>query len=255
MAREWRLIVDGAVDGAMNMGIDEALLESVANGGPPTLRIYRWDRPTVSLGRFQRLADVAPAVRAREGVPVVRRPTGGRGVLHGREVTYSVAATVHDGVPRGTAASYAHLCEGLTSAFRLLGVPAELTRRDRGARSGACYLHATRADLSLGAAKLSGSAQVWRRDAVLQHGSVVIERDVALEAALFRLDGPAEARLAVAAVGLAEVLGETPGPEQVERALVEGFGAGLGVAFTPGELTADERERAARRAVDAACDV
>ncbi len=85
---------------------------------------------------------------------MVRRPTGGRGVLHDDEVTYSVVAGVDDGIPRGTSASYDVLCGGLASAYSRLGVDAALTARPRGSSdSAACYLHATRADLSLGTAE------------------------------------------------------------------------------------------------------
>jgi lipoate-protein ligase A len=181
----WRLLLDGACDGRRNMAVDEALLRSRAHGGPPTLRLYRWRVPTLSLGRFQRLGDVDFDACARFGVDVVRRVTGGRGVLHDDELTYSVVAAEADGLPRGVSASYRHLGSALLRSYRLLGVDAEIAAGSaKGRGNGACYLAATQADLSLAGSKLSGSAQVWRDGACLQHGSFVVSRDVPREAAV-----------------------------------------------------------------------
>ena len=238
----WRLILDGPADGAWNMAVDRAVLVAHEAGAvPPTLRLYSWERPTVSLGRFQNAEDVDRAVAEAHGVAVCRRPTGGRGVLHDDEVTYAVVAGVRDGLPRGVSASYRELCGALVEAYRALGVAAELTARTRGERdSGACYLHATPADLSLGAAKLSGSAQVWLRESCLQHGSFVVSRDASLEAALFGLgDGGARA-LSRAATTLLEATGSRPDAAAVRDAVVEGFGRWFGVDLEPGELTAAE---------------
>jgi len=241
-ARPWRLVIDGPVEGATNMALDRAVLMARAAGGsPPTLRLYRWEVPTVTLGRFQPLEQVDLEACARRGFDVVRRPTGGRGVLHDEELTYSVVAGVADGVPRGTAASYRHLSRALAEAYRSLGVPAEITARQRGAKgAGACYLHATQADLSLGAAKLSGSAQVWKGDAVLQHGSFVFSRDVAAEAEVFRLDDAAVVALTQGTQTLDGALGRRPPLDEVARAVVQAFERALGIDLQPGVLTHDE---------------
>lgn len=239
----WRLVVDEApADGAGNMALDRALLESHAAGqAPPTLRLYRWVRPTVTLGRFQDAATVDAAYCAREGIDVVRRATGGRGVLHDDELTYSVVAGVSDGVPRGVAASYRRLCAALLEAYRALGVPAQITARPRGHRgSGACYLHATQADLSIGAAKLSGSAQVWLRDSVLQHGSFVRTRDVGREARAFMLDDDAARSLSTAAASLEDLLGVAPDYGRIQEAVVTGFERALGISLVPGRPTTAE---------------
>lgn len=244
----WRLVVDGRVDGATNMATDRAVLVAHAAGeAPPTLRLYRWRVPTVTLGRFQPLDQVDLHACERRGFDVVRRPTGGRGVLHDDELTYSVVAGVSQGVPRGTAASYRHLSAALAEAYRLLGVPAALTARSRGrAGAGACYLHATPADLSLGAAKLSGSAQVWKGDSVLQHGSFVRSRDVAAEAEVFGLDATGQAALARDTATLEGALGEPPGIEEIADAVAGAFASVLGVDMEPGRLTAGEQAAAAR---------
>lgn len=228
------------------MALDRAVLRAHAAGEtPPTLRLYRWRVPTVTLGRFQDVADVDLELCRERGFDVVRRPTGGRGVLHDDELTYSIVAGTRDGVPRGVSASYRYLCAALAEAYARLGVAAELTSRPRGeAASGACYLHSTHADLSLGAAKLSGSAQVWDRDSVLQHGSFVRSRRADVEARIFRLDDRAKARLSAGTATLEDALGTPPGVEVIERAVVEAVEACLDVRLVEGALTRREREDA-----------
>lgn len=244
--RPWRLILDGAGDGAWNMAVDRALLDSYEAGeAGPTLRLYGWNRPTVSLGRFQPVEDVSAEACERYGIALCRRPTGGRGVLHADEVTYSMVTGVRDGLPRGTSASYRWLCQALVSAYRELGVPASLTARERGPKgSGACYLHSTAADLSLGVAKLSGSAQVWAKDACLQHGSFVISRDVEREAAVFGLDAEAAAALAVSTATIEASLGRRPEEAELQRLLLLGLGDGIGAELVSGELSAAESSQA-----------
>ena len=242
----WRLIIDGPADGAWNMAVDRAMLEALESGeAPPTLRLYRWKGPTVSIGRFQDPSDVDLGLCATRGIEVCRRPTGGRGVLHDDELTYAVVAGVADGLPPGVGASYRALCGALVAAYRYLGVPAELTPRPRGnPGAGACYLHATAADISLGIAKLSGSAQVWHHDACLQHGSYVRARDAALEAALFRLGEEGERALVRGTRTLSEALGRRPSYPALRAAITRGFTDALGVSFEAGVLSTAERAMA-----------
>ncbi len=249
MTATWRLLIDdGPAEGAWNMALDRAVqLARDAGEVPPTLRLYRWKRPTVTLGRFQDVAGVDLAVCAEGGIDIVRRYTGGRGVLHDDELTYSMVAGLDDGIPRGTAASYRMLCGGLVEAYRELGVEAALTPRPRGDRSSAaCYLHATAADLSLGALKLSGSAQVWSGATVLQHGSFTVSRDIRREARVFRLDDTAAARLGEQTATIADSLARHPSDEELLKAVVTGIARGLGIELEPGTLADAEIERAHR---------
>ncbi len=243
MTSPWRLIVDdGPADGAWNMALDRAIQLSRDSGdSPPTLRLYRWKRPTVTLGRFQKSDTVDRDYCVSHGIDVVRRFTGGRGVLHDHELTYSLVCGTRDGVPRGVAASYRVLCEGLAEAYRILGVDACLTASSRGDRnSAACYLHATSADLSIGAQKLSGSAQVWSGDTVLQHGSFTVRRNVAVERSVFMLDDKATTLMASRTATLAELVVPTPGIERIADAVVQGLSRSMSVSFVLGEPTRDE---------------
>ena len=243
MTSDWRLIVEErAFDGAWNMALDRAIhIARAAESVPPTLRLYGWARPTVTLGRFQSTDGVDLDRCREEGIDVARRYTGGRGVLHDAEVTYSVVAGVADGIPRGTTASYRYLCAALVEAYRGLGVPAELTSRPRGERtSPACYLHATHADVSLGALKLSGSAQVWHRDTVLQHGSFVIDRDLERESRVFGLEAEQARALARVTTTLVTTLGIAPSRERVVEAVATAFENALGIRLTGGDITPGE---------------
>jgi lipoate-protein ligase A len=245
----WRLLIDdGPADGAWNMALDRAVQFARQEGSAlPTVRLYEWIRPTVSLGRFQDTGSIDVAFCSAGGIDMVRRHTGGRGVLHDDEVTYSVVAGVDDGIPRGTRASYELLCGGLAAAYHRLGVDACLTSRPRGSRdSAACYLHATHADLSLGVRKLSGSAQVWLQDTVLQHGSFILSRDITREASVFRLTAEERERLDHETVTLDSALGARPSRDEVRAAIAHGFAESLGVILEPGEPSAAEFEMATR---------
>jgi len=247
MTSQWRLIAyDGPADGAWNMALDRAIQLSCDSGdSPPTLRLYRWLRPTVTLGRFQKSETIDRAYCATNGIDVVRRFTGGRGVLHDDELTYSLVCGTRDGIPRGVAASYRVLCAALAEAYRILGVEAALTATARGDRSSAaCYLHATSADLSIGAQKLSGSAQVWSGDTVLQHGSFTISRDVAAESRVFRLDEDAAALLATRTATLSELLQPVPDISRIAQAVEQGVSRSLGITLVAGTTTDKELELA-----------
>ncbi|MDZ4169454.1 MAG: biotin/lipoate A/B protein ligase family protein [Coriobacteriia bacterium] len=242
----WRLLIDGPVDGALNMALDRAALQARDDGAvAPTLRLYGWARPTVTIGRFQGAEGVDRDYCAAEGIDVVRRPTGGRGVLHDDEVTYALIASADDGIPRGVAASYRHLSAALAEAYRLLGVDAALVHHDRtDTATAACYLSTTRADLSLGPLKLSGSAQVWSGATVLQHGSFTRSRDIGREARAFMLDTECAQRLARQTVTLDQALGEAPETPRITQAVVDAFGQILDVDLRLGSWTAHESELA-----------
>jgi len=242
MSSGWRLLLDGPTDGVENMVYDRAIQLAVEAGeAPPTVRIYAWKRPTITLGRFQDVSSIELDACDRFGVDVVRRFTGGRGVLHDDEVTYAVIGRVADGVPRGVAASYRHLCRALTIAYGLLGVNAAVTPGDSGdRRTAACYLQNTRADLSAGTAKLSGSAQVWHGSTVLQHGSFTIKRDPAREAAVFALSDEQSRRLQAKTATLEQLCDPVPTREQITQAAVAGFTEVAGETLVPGELSPEE---------------
>jgi len=215
------------------MALDEALLEAHREGlSPPTLRLYGWARPTVSLGYAQRAEPAQVAAWREAGAEVVRRPTGGRAVVHAGDLTYSI---VTSGLPAGVAASYSVLAEALALGLTRLGLPAGLAPGGASpGRSPACFASTTQADLGVGGHKLVGSAQVRRQGAVLQHGSTYVSRTPWLRL----LPGSEALRT------LEEALGRPVGVDEAGAALIAGVSEALGVGLTPGEATAWELDRA-----------
>ncbi|HYU08295.1 MAG TPA: hypothetical protein VEK77_02810 [Gemmatimonadales bacterium] len=157
--------------GVDNMAIDEALLDDAARSQRASLRLYRWDPPTLSVGRNQSMENLV-----REGVPVVRRPTGGQAVWHEHEVTYAVAAPIAlFGSLRG---AYREIHGRLAIALRTLGVEAVLANAPAVRPSGrpaACFASSVGGEILVRGRKLVGSAQVRRGDAFLQHGSILLD--------------------------------------------------------------------------------
>jgi lipoate-protein ligase A len=240
VAPRWLLVddLDHPPDAAGQMAADVALLDAVAAGGTPALRLYRWAPPALSLGRFQTDADVDVEACSRHGVEVVRRPTGGRALLHGGDVTYAVAFPRPPGAAGGVDALYEWVATGLIAGLACLGVAAAVARHE-GPAGPVCFAGQQGADLRVGDRKLCGSAQVRRGGGVLQHGSVLTHRLPFDELDLVRPrpgDPPAataRARLRAVTVTLEE-LGVTTEKRTVADALVEGLASALDLRFTVG---------------------
>ncbi len=159
MHKQYRFIDTQVQDAAMNMAIDESVLAHHLQGAvPPTLRVFRWSQPSISLGRFQSVErEILSEMCQQRGVALVRRPTGGRAVYHRDEFTYSIVISKRYGVPPGVVAAYAHLARGLLTALVNLGVQAELSdERVSKHPSAACFASSTQADLTSGGFKLIG---------------------------------------------------------------------------------------------------
>lgn len=237
----WRTIVhDVPVPGARNMALDHALAE--LNGpGEAVLRLYGWDPPTVSFGRNEPTKGRYDLEAARrEGVGFVRRPTGGRAVLHADEVTYCAVLPARAfGGPRET---YVRVNEGLVQGLRLLGCAAEVAREGRvlAPDAGPCFQAPAPGEVMLGGRKLAGSAQVRVGESILQHGSIILGGD---QSALARLTGgiadpfpPATVQGAVGPVAW----------RAAAEALAAGMALALGGAWRQGDVTSEEDARARR---------
>ena len=235
MARlRWTVVFDPPRDGAANMAVDHALADTVEPDAG-WLRLYSWVRPTLSLGRNEPAADVCDFARAgRLGIDVVRRPTGGRGVLHDAELTYAVVAPVA-AVGRLRAA-YAVVHAGLAAGLRSLGADARLAAgvAPGPPRAGACFDATAGGEVVAGGRKLTGSAQARIGRAMLQHGSVLIDGTQELARELCRQ--PAGAGTPPASTTLREQLGRAPSWAAVATAVAEGLAAELDTETADGEL-------------------
>ncbi|MBI2874536.1 MAG: lipoate--protein ligase family protein [Firmicutes bacterium] len=259
-AGPWRLIRDLERDGVWHMAVDEVVARAVGRReAPPTLRLYTWDPPAVSVGYFQDAGAEIDLERCRAlGFDVVRRPTGGRAVLHHRELTYAISCPAdHPMVTGSVERTYEAISLGLAAGIRLLGVDAALvppgdasrTAAGRDHRSAACFQSAARYEILAGSRKLVGSAQVRRWGAVLQHGSILISVDPALHAAVFRYpraggETAARRRFAARTTGLRELLAREIDPEEVAASVIRGMTEVLGCEFYSGELGEKEKEEA-----------
>ncbi|HZD06078.1 MAG TPA: lipoate--protein ligase family protein [Longimicrobiales bacterium] len=245
------------------MATDHALARSLAPGRG-VLRLYRWDPPTLSLGRNEPARDRCDVAGARaRGIGIVRRPTGGRAVLHGPELTYAVVAPIEAfGGPR---AAYRTINEALVRGLARLGVPAGLAGADaRGGAlppdAGPCFREPAEGEVVTGGRKLVGSAQARVGRVLLQHGSILLENRQDLVAVLL---GVAGGRRSAAArtwegglassipgaepAGLGGLLDPAPSHETVAAAVAAGFREAVGGSWsrarTAGTLPLDLLER------------
>jgi lipoate-protein ligase A len=251
MHTSYRFLNTGIQDAALNMAIDESVLIHHLNGQvPPTLRVFRWSQPAISLGRFQNIErEILSDVCQERGVALVRRPTGGRAVYHLDEVTYSLVIAKDYGVPTGVVAAYAFLAPGLQAALATLGVPSELSEEHVSKNpSAACFASSTQADLTTHGFKLIGSAQVWRDDALLQQGSLPLDDHAAEFFDMLRYPGEAERAEALSLYRTKTAPLHTFAPDatwdDVANAFRSGFTTALHEDFIPGELTTSEWELA-----------
>lgn len=217
--QSWRLLVTPPASGAENMALDEALMDRARQTGEWVLRVYSWNAPTISLGRNQSARGRYDLDRVRElGLDVVRRPTGGRAILHDREITYSVTAPVRDA--GDLRQSYDRINRLLLSALHSLGVAATVAApmaRSSAPGMAPCFDEPAAGELTVDGRKLAGSAQWRSEDALLQHGSILVADDQTLLATL-ALDGPVDIP---APATLTDALGAAPGILDVAAALAD----------------------------------
>ena len=230
----WRFLDSGDLDGAEQMSLDAGLMDRARDTGEALLRVYGWSRPTLSFGRHESVRGrFDPNVLERENVGAVRRPTGGRVLMHDREVTYSVTAPAPE--EERLKESYRRINAMLMSAIARLGVqvaaaPVSAPRRPGGA---ACFAEPSAGELVVDGRKLVGSAQVRERGALLQHGSILIDDDQPRIAEL----AAQPLTPALPAATLRACLGRSPTYDEVRDALVAALAETEGV---PSGLDADE---------------
>ncbi len=259
MATAWRFLDTGCNDAAFNMAVDEALLLSYEAGqSPPTLRVYTWFSPTLSLGYAQNVEkEVDVAACRQHGVSLVRRPTGGRAVLHDQEATYSVVMPLRLSDREASITEHYHrIGLALATALRYAGLAVRLERPSvlaaaPRAASPACFAAMSRYELSATGRKLVGSAQKRGRRSLLQHGSIPLSMDRQRLFACLRVPADRRAQLlreAYASMVAVNEVAPTPlDAATLHRALRQGFAECLidGADLITGDLSPAERRLAA----------
>ncbi|MGI9470990.1 MAG: lipoate--protein ligase family protein [Rubripirellula sp.] len=230
-----RLIALTAHGPAENMSIDQALLESTGRSGIPALRFYRWSQPALSLGYFQRLDDRVLHPDS-ESLACVRRATGGGAIVHHHELTYSVAMPVGKAEAGPRLELYRQIHQAIIDVLADLGVravPFRLTGVESppiSDRKFLCFQRRTDEDLVVSGYKVLGSAQRKTRDAVLQHGSLLLQAS----------------RFAPQLPGVIDLGARPIAAEQVANGLVNRLGTRLGLTWRDDELSEEEQERASK---------
>ncbi len=253
--RQLRLVRDLQFrDGASNMAADCAILEAVAaKTQPPTLRLYGWDPFCLSIGYGQRVADVDMSALAARGWQLVRRPTGGKAILHGDELTYSLCLPLDHPLAAGSVIeSYREISRGLSLALLELGLP---VRSEKAATSQSgrhagpvCFELSSHYEITVDGRKLVGSAQMRRKRGILQHGTLPLVGDVARICDVLNFDSDAarerqRQQVRERALALAEVMDAPPRWNDVADALTLGFQRAFAMEARVDSLSSDEMAR------------
>jgi lipoate-protein ligase A len=254
IAETWRLIVSGFADGATNMAIDEAILQAVSEGlVPPTLRFYGWEPPCLSLGLNQSVQEEIDLEECRKaGIDIVRRPTGGKAILHYQELTYSVVLpSSHPLAGTGVLDSFRRISYGLLRGLEILGLRPYQAIPDRQdyLSSPVCFEAPSDYEIECAGKKVIGSAQLRRKGAILQHGSIPLKGDIAAIAHFLRLGSrerqALEERIRLRASTLSELLGREVTFDEAAAAFIRGFREAFNLLLAPSSLTQFEEEQAA----------
>lgn len=253
MAERWRLIISGLADGATNMAIDEAILQAVSEGfAPPTLRFYGWEPPCISVGLNQAVREEIDLEECRKaGVEVVRRPTGGKAILHSNELTYSVVIPAsHPLAGTGVLDSFRRISYGLLRGLEILGLrPYQaIPPRQEGLLSPVCFEAPSDYEIECEGKKVIGSAQLRRKYAILQHGSIPLKGDIAAIARFLRLRAEEKERLIgkirQRATVLSELLGRELTFDEAAATFIRGFQEAFNLFLVPSSLSLFEEEQA-----------
>ncbi|ALS76132.1 octanoyltransferase [Planococcus rifietoensis] len=251
----WGYMESGLCTPAYNMAMDEALMNwQRKTGMKPVLRFYGWSPAGISVGFFQKLNGSIDLERAAQmGIPLVRRQTGGKAVLHDQELTYSVVIPEHHpSMPKSVKEAYLVISLGLLEGYRNLGIQAQLAAEKKPSKesSAVCFEEPSWHELTVEGRKAAGSAQTRKQGIILQHGSIPLQLD---ENRLFELFVyPSEAvkerarqAFRTRAVAINELIGEPASMEEVQQAFKSGFETGLGIRLEkfepPAELLEDVR--------------
>lgn len=248
MRETWGFLDCGHHDAAINMAVDEALLEWHREGIiPPTIRFYGWKRPSLSVGHFQNVEKTIDFTGVQKHrCDLVRRLTGGSAVLHDDELTYSIVVSEsHPMIPRSVNRAYYILSQGLLESYRLLGINAQfsISKHDLlRKRTAVCFEKPAIYEMIVDGKKISGNAQVRKTGVLLQHGSIPISFDIDMLFDLFKFSSEAEREskrqsFYQKATSIKEVTGRSYTYETLKEVFLKGFQKKLNVKIKPIKLS------------------
>lgn len=239
MNKNWRLILDNESDGYYNMAVDEALLAQYLVQKIPTLRIYFWQRPFITLG-YRQLRE--KTLKSCCKIPSVNRVTGGVGILHDQELTYSLVCSLADlNFPQGVKESYQYLCGFLIEFYRRLGIEVSFAQElsyTSVKDNGFCFSSWEFFDLLAQGKKLGGNAQRRKRDIVFQHGSIPIKLNFPMIKDSFCVVDNLEHTV----TSLSDFLTEMPDREWLVNLLTGSFSSVFSVNFIESKLSNEEAQ-------------
>lgn len=254
----WHFINSGKCSAAYNMALDEALLDWHSQGKiGPVLRFYEWEPATLSIGYFQSVEkEIDLAQVEKHGLGFVRRPTGGRGVLHEHELTYSVIVREdYPDMPETVTEAYRVISGGILEGFRNLGLNANFSipnnEREKDElkkpKSGVCFDAPSWYELVVEGKKVAGSAQTRQKGVILQHGAILLRMDEDKLVSLFKFKTEAlRARvrrsLPQKAVAIDRLMDKVPSMERCVDAFSAGFESALNITLEPLQLSAEQEQ-------------
>lgn len=248
---KWRLINSGYLDGYTNMAIDEAMFTLCsANCIPPTLRLYGWEPPAISIGYFQSPLN-PPLVRGVGGIDIVRRLTGGGAIFHDKELTFCLVTVFKDSIiPEDVSASYNTICGAVINGLQTLGIDARIRGNGNAAAASVvakadlpqqksssvpqpffCFARPSKYDIVFKDKKLVGSAQRRKNGFLLHHGSILLG-DQYLENTGYHNGS----------TSINSILDRKVEFEELSKNVIQGFKKELSIDLIPGELTEEELE-------------
>ncbi|WP_054636478.1 biotin/lipoate A/B protein ligase family protein [Thalassobacillus sp. C254] len=252
----WYFIDSGKQSPSYNMALDEKLLQWHSSGKiPPVVRFYEWDPPTLSVGYFQKVhKEINLEAVRHHNLGLVRRPTGGRGVLHDKELTYSVIVSEeHPEMPATVTEAYRVISEGILQGFKRLGLEAYFavprTKAEeeelKSPRSAVCFDAPSWYELVVEGRKIAGSAQTRQKGVILQHGSIILDYDEDMLFDVFnypseRVRERMQKAFKKKAVAINELKDEPVTLEEVSKAFKYGFEKGLQINLEPYKLSSEE---------------
>ncbi|BAQ11235.1 lipoate-protein ligase a [Bacillus sp. OxB-1] len=252
----WNFINSGKCTPSFNMALDEALLEWHSEGKiGPVLRFYEWEPATLSIGYFQRVEKEIDMDQVKKlNLGFVRRPTGGRGVLHEHELTYSVIVSEsYPDMPETVTEAYRVISGGLLEGFRNLGLAAEFSIPDtekaradlKKPKSAVCFDAPSWYELVVEGRKVAGSAQTRQKGVILQHGAILLSLDEEKLISLFKYRSEEHRELVriglpEKAVAIDRLMDRSVTVEECVKAFSAGFEKALQIQLQPLELTAEQ---------------